>query len=42
MSTSQTDLAAEYEFSETQDQTIGGLAKKMGLVGMVMIFLRCR
>jgi uncharacterized membrane protein YphA (DoxX/SURF4 family) len=37
MSSTLAELTGEYEFSESQNQTIGSLAKKMGLVGMVMI-----
>lgn len=40
MSTSPSDPtpSGEYEFSDAQNQIIGSLARKMGLVGMVMIF----
>ena len=38
MSSSSTDTTGEFEFNESQNQLIGSLARKMGLVGFVMIF----
>jgi hypothetical protein len=37
MSTAPSTIA-EYEFDDSQNQLIGGLARKMGLVGFVMLF----
>jgi hypothetical protein len=38
MSSSSTVSAGEFEFDESQNQLIGSLARKMSLVGFVMIF----
>jgi hypothetical protein len=38
MSSSPTVSSGEFEFNESQNQLIGGLARKMALVGFVMIF----
>jgi hypothetical protein len=38
MPSSTTDATGEFEFDESQNQMIGSLARKMGLVGFVMIF----
>lgn len=38
MATSAADTTGEFEFSDSQNQLIGSLARKMGLVGMVMMF----
>jgi hypothetical protein len=38
MASSPTDSTSEFEFNESQNQLIGSLARKMGLVGMVMLF----
>jgi phosphatidylglycerophosphate synthase len=38
MSSPPTDTTGEFEFNESQNQLIGSLARKMGLVGFVMIF----
>jgi hypothetical protein len=38
MSSPSTALTGEFEFDESQNQLIGSLARKMGLVGFVMIF----
>jgi hypothetical protein len=38
MPASSTNSTAEYEFDESQNQTIGSLARKMSLVGLVMMF----
>jgi hypothetical protein len=38
MSSSPTASTGEFEFSESQNQLIGSLARKMSLVGFVMIF----
>ena len=38
MVSSPADSIGEYEFNESQNQLIGSLARKMGLVGMVMLF----
>lgn len=38
MSTSSTTSTPEFEFDESQNKLIGGLAGKMGLVGFVMVF----
>jgi hypothetical protein len=38
MSDSVTTPSGEYEFSDSQNQLIGSLARKMGLVGFVMTF----
>jgi hypothetical protein len=35
---SATGTTGEFEFSDSQNQLIGSLARKMGLVGMVMLF----
>ena len=37
MSTSSVRSTSQYEFDESQNQTIGLLARRMGLVGVVMI-----
>ena len=37
MSSTSTESAPEFEFSQSQNQTIGDLARKMSLVGFVMI-----
>jgi hypothetical protein len=38
MSTSSVASSGEFEFNESQNQLIGSLARKMALVGLVMIF----
>jgi len=38
MASSPTDSTGEFEFNESQNQLIGSLARKMALVGFVMIF----
>jgi hypothetical protein len=38
MASSPPDVAGEYEFTDSQNQLIGSLARKMGLVGFVMLF----
>jgi hypothetical protein len=38
MAASPTDSTGEFEFSEAQNQLIGSLARKMSLVGFVMLF----
>ena len=38
MSSSSTASTSEFEFNESQNQLIGSLSRKMGLVGFVMIF----
>jgi hypothetical protein len=38
MVSSSADSTGEYEFNESQNQLIGSLARKMALVGMVMLF----
>ena len=38
MASSPTDTTSEFEFNESQNQLIGSLARKMGLVGFVMTF----
>ncbi len=38
MSSSPTAATAEFEFSESQNKLIGSLARKMALVGFVMLF----
>ena len=38
MASSPPASTGEYEFSDSQNQLIGSLARKMGLVGMVMLF----
>jgi hypothetical protein len=38
MSSSPTASPSEFEFDESQNQVIGSLARKMSLVGLVMIF----
>lgn len=38
MATQSPSLSTEFEFSDSQNELIGGLARKMGLVGLVMIF----
>ncbi len=38
MSTSPTASAGEFEFNESQNKLIGSLARKMALVGLVMMF----
>jgi hypothetical protein len=38
MASSPVSSAGEFEFSESQNQLIGSLARKMSLVGLVMIF----
>jgi hypothetical protein len=38
MASSPTDSTGEYEFNDSQNQLIGSLARKMGVVGMVMLF----
>jgi len=38
MAASPTDSTSEYEFGDAQNQLIGSLARKMALVGLVMVF----
>ena len=38
MASSPTASTGEFEFDDSQNQLIGSLARKMGLVGFVMIF----
>ena len=38
MASSPVDSTGEYEFNDSQNQLIGSLARKMALVGMVMLF----
>lgn len=38
MSSTPAPASSEFEFSDSQNQLIGSLARKMGLVGFVMIF----
>ncbi len=38
MSSGPIDSTGEFEFNESQNQLLGSLARKMGLVGFVMIF----
>ena len=38
MAASPTDSISEFEFGDAQNQLIGSLARKMALVGLVMVF----